>query len=58
MNSYGINLKLKIYGGSHDEKIGMTLSGIPAGEHIDMDALRAFMKRRAPGNDAYSTQRK
>jgi chorismate synthase len=58
MNSYGINLKLKIYGGSHDEKIGMTLSGIPTGERIDMDALRAFMKRRAPGNDAYSTQRK
>ncbi len=58
MNSYGINLKLKIYGGSHDERIGMTLSGIPAGEHIDLDALRAFMKRRAPGNDTYSTQRK
>lgn len=58
MNAYGINLKLKIYGGSHDEKIGMTLSGIPAGEKIDFDELRAFMARRAPGNDAYSTKRK
>lgn len=56
--TYGLNIKLDIYGGSHDEKIGMTLSGIPAGEVIDMDALRAFMARRAPGQDAYSTARK
>ena len=56
--TYGLNLKLDIYGGSHDEKIGMTLDGIPAGEVIDMDALRAFMARRAPGRDAYSTSRR
>lgn len=58
MNSYGFNVKLKIYGGSHDEKIGMTLEGIPAGEQIDFDELKKFMARRAPGNDAYSTKRK
>ena len=49
---------MKIYGGSHDEKIGMTLEGIPAGEAVDFDALRAFMARRAPGNAAYATKRK
>lgn len=58
MNAYGVNLKLKIYGGSHDEKIGMILSGMPAGEEIDLDALCAFMARRAPGNDNFSTARK
>lgn len=58
MNTYGINLKLKIYGGSHDERIGMTLSGIPAGEYVDMDTLRAYLARRAPGNAAYATARK
>ena len=58
MNTYGINLKLKIYGGSHDEKIGMQLDGIPAGEAVDMNALAAFMARRAPGNDPFSTKRK
>ena len=56
--TYGNNLKLTIYGGSHDEKIGMTLSGIPAGHKIDMEELLAFMKRRAPGQNAYSTKRK
>ncbi len=57
-NIYGKRIKLNIYGGSHDEKIGMTLEGIPAGEVLDLDALRAFMARRAPGNDAYSTSRR
>ena len=57
-NLYGTNLKLNIYGGSHDEKIGMTLSGIPAGHKIDFDRLYAFMSRRAPGKDPYSTKRR
>ena len=55
---YGSKLKLDIYGGSHDEKIGMTLDGIPKGERIDLDELRRFMARRAPGNDRFSTARK
>ena len=58
MNSYGFNIKLNIYGGSHDEKIGMTISGIPAGEAIDFEELKAFLSRRAPGNSPYSTTRK
>ena len=57
-NLYGSNLNLKIYGGSHDERIGMVLSGIPAGEVIDMEALYALMARRAPGKDPYSTSRR
>ncbi len=57
-NTYGKRISLDIYGGSHDEKIGMKLSGISAGEAIELDALQAFMSRRAPGNDAYSTARR
>lgn len=56
--TYGQNISLDIYGGSHDDKIGMTLSGIPEGERIDLDALRAFMARRAPGRDRFSTSRR
>ncbi len=56
--TFGQNISLDIYGGSHDEKIGMTLTGIPAGEVIDLDSLRAFMARRAPGRDRFSTARK
>ena len=52
------NLHLEIYGGSHDEKIGVRLLGLPAGEKIDTDELRAFLARRAPGSTKYGTQRK
>ena len=56
--TYGKNLKLSIFGGSHDEKIYMTLDGIPAGHKIDMESLLALMARRAPGQNRFSTQRK
>ena len=58
MTSYGHNLHLSIYGGSHDPEIGVRLSGLPAGESIIRDELSTFMKRRAPGQNAYSTTRK
>ncbi len=45
-------------GESHGEAIGMILSGIPAGFSIDMEALSAFLKRRAPGGSRFSTPRK
>ncbi|MBE6693308.1 MAG: chorismate synthase [Ruminococcaceae bacterium] len=57
-NVYGNNIKLKIFGGSHDEIIGMTLDGFPAGVTISAERLQAFMNRRAPGNNAWSTKRK
>lgn len=57
-SSYGENIKLTIFGQSHSEAIGMTLEGIPAGSAVDMEALRAFLKRRAPGNSPLSTPRK
>lgn len=56
--TYGKNLKLTIYGGSHDDKIGMRLEGIPKGHSIDTERLLKFMQRRAPGNQVYSTKRK
>lgn len=58
MTSYGNNLKISIYGGSHDEKIGVIATGLPTGAEIDLDRLLGFMKRRAPGNNKYSTPRK
>ena len=55
---YGNNIKLYIDGGSHDEKIEMTLCGFPQGLKIDEEQLSAFMKRRAPGQNEWSTARK
>lgn len=57
-SSYGENLRLTIFGQSHSPAVGMTLEGLPAGERIDLDELRRFLLRRAPGRAAYSTARR
>ncbi len=54
----GKTLKLDVWGESHAPAIGMRLEGFPKGVEIDMEALQAFMERRAPGRDALSTARK
>ena len=55
---YGKNIDVEIYGGSHDEQIGVIAKGLPVGTKIDYEKLLAFMARRAPGNDEFSTTRK
>ena len=57
-STYGENLKLSIFGQSHGPAIGMTLDGIPAGLSVDLDQLQAFLNRRAPGQNDWSTPRK
>lgn len=57
-STYGEILKLSIFGQSHGPAIGMTLDGIPAGLPVDLDNLQAFLSRRAPGQNKYSTPRK
>ena len=56
-STYGESLKLSIFGQSHGPAIGMTLDGIPAGLPVDTAKLQAFLGRRAPGNNDYSTPR-
>lgn len=57
MTTYGKNLKISIYGGSHDEKIGVIVEGMPKGVKINAEELQRFMSRRAPGQ-SLSTPRK
>lgn len=57
-NTYGDNYRLTIFGASHAEKIGVTIQGVPEGTIIDLKNLQAFMDRRAPGRDRFSTARR
>lgn len=57
-STYGDNLKLSIFGQSHGAAIGMTLDGIPAGLPVDVEKLQAFLNRRAPGQNDWSTPRR
>lgn len=54
----GKNIKVTIWGGSHEPAIGVDIEGLPAGTEIDMTELAAFLKRRAPGNSPFATKRK
>lgn len=57
-SSFGKNIKVSIWGGSHEPAIGTDIEGLPIGTEIDMKALTAFLKRRAPGNSPFATKRK
>lgn len=57
-SSFGKNLKISIWGGSHEPAIGVDIEGLPLGTEIDMVTLQAFMDRRAPGNSPFATKRK
>lgn len=57
-NTYGNNISLSVFGGSHDAEIGMTLQGFPAGMKLDTAALHALMARRAPGSTPLGTPRR
>lgn len=55
---WGNNIHLSIFGESHGDGIGIVIDGLKPGFLIDMDKIERDMKRRAPGKDKLSTQRK
>lgn len=57
-SSWGEQVKISIFGESHGEGIGVVIDNLPAGHKIDMEQVRSFMERRAPGRDKFSTPRR
>ncbi len=57
-STWGKNLTLSIYGGSHDPEIGVYLSGFPSGIPFHQTKLQSFLSRRAPGQNKLTTSRK
>lgn len=54
----GEKIRISIFGQSHSEQMGVVIDNFPSGFSIDEEKLAAFMARRAPGRDAFSTTRK
>lgn len=54
----GDALDIMIYGESHSEAIGVYINGLPDDVVPDIARTAAFMARRAPGKNAWSTPRK
>ncbi len=57
-STFGTALRVTVFGQSHSEAIGCVIEGLPSGVRIDPEALAAFMARRAPGRNRWSTPRK
>lgn len=57
-STFGNHIRISVAGQSHADAIGVIIDGIPAGFRVDMEALSAFMGRRAPGQNRFSTARK
>ena len=56
--SLGERFRVTLFGQSHGPAIGCVIEGFPAGVLPDWEKLEAFMARRAPGQNAWSTPRK
>ena len=50
-SSMGTALRVTVFGQSHSPAVGCVVEGLPAGMRVDLEALTAFVARRAPGND-------
>lgn len=57
-SSFGKNLQITIFGGSHEPYIGVTICGLPEGITIDFAKMNKFLARRAPGHSVFATPRK
>lgn len=56
--SFGKNLKVTIFGSSHQEYMGVVMDNVKIGFEIDRQKLDGFMQRRAPGKSKFTTKRK
>lgn len=56
-NSIGKMFQVTTFGESHGEALGAIIDGMPAGLQVDVEKLKAELKRRAPGQHAVHTAR-
>ncbi|MFA5675615.1 MAG: chorismate synthase [Christensenellales bacterium] len=54
---WGRRFIVDIFGESHGPKIGAVITGVPAGVTLDFSRIRAFLDRRRPGGEMWSTKR-
>jgi chorismate synthase len=56
-NTFGKMFQVTTFGESHGEALGAIVDGMPAGLMVDLEQLKAELKRRAPGQHAVHTSR-
>lgn len=58
MSTWGNKIKLNIFGSSHGENVGVTISGLPEHFRVNMVEVQEQLDRRAPGKTKRTTRRK
>lgn len=57
MDTVGNNIRLGLFGASHAECVGFTLSGMPKGFAVDMEELKRDLVRRSAAAHPFATPR-
>lgn len=57
-NSFGNLFKITTFGESHGKAVGVVIDGCPAGLEISDEEINLELKKRAPGQNAFTSPRK
>lgn len=57
-SQFGELFRVTTFGESHGEAVGCVIDGCPAGLALDLGRIQAFLARRKPGQNAFTTPRK
>ena len=58
INTFGRIFKVSTWGESHGAAIGTTIDGCPPGINVTKNLIQAFLDKRKPGQNKFTTQRK
>ena len=58
INTFGRIFKVSTWGESHGAAIGATIDGCPPGIEVTKKLIQAFLDKRRPGKNKFTTQRK
>jgi chorismate synthase len=58
INTFGRIFKVSTWGESHGDAIGATIDGCPPGINVTENLIQAFLDKRKPGQNKFTTQRK
>ena len=56
-SSFGNIFRISTWGESHGKAIGVVVDGCPAGIELNEEIIQAYLDRRKPGQNRFSTQR-
>jgi chorismate synthase len=57
MMTFGVRLRMTVFGSSHGPEVGVEVEGLPPGTRVDVDAIQRQLDRRSPVGRRLATKR-